>query len=154
VKLIAPLGHLTERWRKHALKGDEIAPNYYEAAAFETLKGRVRSGDIAVGGSRRYRAFEGYLLPQAHFDQLASANQTRLAVTNEAQAYLDSMQREIAEKLVALQESIGKVERSLVLDDKGQFTCHRWNGRFPKRWNGCARGSTICFRSWRCPICC
>ena len=121
VKLIAPLGHLTERWRKHTLKGDEIAPNYYEAAAFEALKGRVRSGDIAVGGSRRYRAFEGYLLPQAHFDQLASANQTRLAVTNEAQAYLDSMQREITEKLVALQESIGKVEGSLVLDEKGQL---------------------------------
>jgi Tn3 transposase DDE domain-containing protein len=83
VKLIAPLGHLTE--------------------------------------CRRYRAFEGYLLPQAHFDQLASAKQTRLAVTHEAQAYLDTMQREITEKLVALQESIGKVEGSLVLDDKGQL---------------------------------
>src|SRR2546430_12922145 len=41
-KMIAPLGHLRERWRKHALQGDEeIAPNYYEAAAFEALKGRV-----------------------------------------------------------------------------------------------------------------
>ena len=70
VKLVAPLGHLTERWRKHALQGEEIASNYYEAAAFEALKGRVRSGDIAVGGSRRYRAFEGYLLPQPHFSEL------------------------------------------------------------------------------------
>jgi hypothetical protein len=101
VKMIAPLGHLTERWRKHALNGDEIAPNYYEAAAFESLNGRVRSGDIAVGGSRRYRAFEGYLLPQAHFEQLAQKGQTRLAVTNEAEAYLESMQREITERLVA-----------------------------------------------------
>ncbi len=121
VKMIAPLGHLTERWRKHALNGDEIAPNYYEAAAFEALKGRVRSGDIAVGGSRRYRAFEGYLLPQAHFEQLAEKNQTRLAVTNEAEAYLETMQREITEKLVALKESIGKVEGSLRLDEKGQL---------------------------------
>src|SRR5437764_273291 len=121
VKMTAPLGHLTERWRKHALIGDEIAPNYYEAAAFEALKGRVRSGDIAVDGSRRYRAFEGYLLPQAHFEQLASANQTRLAVTNEAETYLETLQREITGKLVALQESIGKVEGSLVLDEKGQL---------------------------------
>jgi hypothetical protein len=75
---------LGELMRKHALNGSEIAPNYYEAAAFESLKGRVRSGDIAVGGSRRYRAFEGYLLPQAHFEQLAEKNRTRLAVTNEA----------------------------------------------------------------------
>jgi hypothetical protein len=121
VKMIAPLGHLTERWRKHALHGDDIAPNSYEAAAIEVLKGRVRSGDIAVGGSRRYRASTCYLLLQAHFDQLASANQTRLAVTHEAQAYLDAMQREITEKLVALQESMGKVEGSLVLGDKGQL---------------------------------
>ena len=119
--MVAPLGHLTERWRKHALNGDEIAPNYYEAAAFESLKGRVRSGDIAVGGSRRYRAFEGYLLPQPHFEQLAQKGQTRLAVTNEAEAYLETMQREITEKLVALKESIGKVEGSLRLDEKGQL---------------------------------
>ena len=70
VKMHAPLGHLTQRWRKHALEGDKITQNYYEAAAFEALKGRVRSGDIAVTGSRRYRPFEHYLLPAAHFEQL------------------------------------------------------------------------------------
>src|SRR3989442_7951790 len=115
VKMIAPLGHLTERWRKHALNGDEIAPNYYEAAAFEALKGRVRSGDIAVGGSRRYRAFEGYLLPQAHFEQLAEKNQTRLAVTNEAETYLDTMQREITEKLVARKREYREDRREFTL---------------------------------------
>jgi Tn3 transposase DDE domain len=119
--MIAPLGHLTERWRKHALQGEEIAPNYYEAAAFEALKGRVRSGDIAVGGSRRYRAFEGYLLPQPHFSDLVQKDQTRLAVTNEAEVYLAEMQKEITEKLSALQESIGKVEGSLCLDEKGRL---------------------------------
>ncbi|GHO71332.1 hypothetical protein KSC_102240 [Ktedonobacter sp. SOSP1-52] len=121
VKMIAPLGHLTERWRKHALQGDDIAPNYYEAAAFEALKGRVRSGDIAVGGSRRYRAFEGYLLPAPHFEHLTQKSQTRLAVSNEAEAYLADKQREILERLVALQESIGKVEGSLCLDEKGHL---------------------------------
>jgi hypothetical protein len=40
-------------------------------------------------------------LPQAHFEQLAQKGQTRLAVTNEAEAYLESMQREITERLVA-----------------------------------------------------
>jgi hypothetical protein len=42
-------------------------------------------------------------------------------VTNEAEAYLAEKQREITEKLVALQESIGKVEGSLCLDEKGQL---------------------------------
>jgi TnpA family transposase len=121
VKMTAPLGHLTERWRKHALNGDEIAPNYYEAAAFEALKVRVRSGDIAVDGSRRHRAFEGYLLPAPHFEQLAQKDQTRLAVTEKAEVYLAAKQQEIIGKLEALQESIGKVEGSLCLDDKGKL---------------------------------
>lgn len=120
-KIIATLGHLTERWRKHALVGEDIAPAFYEAAAFDALKGRVRSGDIAVNGSRRYRTFEGYLLPQPHFDQLVQKRQTRLAVANEADAYLAVKQQEIRDGLRTLQESIGKIEGSLVLDDKGHL---------------------------------
>lgn len=122
VKVAAPLGHLTERWRKHALSGSEIAPNYYEAAAFEALKGRLRSGDIAVGGSRRYRTFEGYLLPQTHFAQLTQTQQTRLAVPTDATQYLDTMRHEITGRLTALEESIGKVEGSLCLNDKGDLS--------------------------------
>ena len=93
VKVHAPLGHLTGRWRKHALEGEKITPNYYEAAAFEALKGRLRSGDIAVSGSRRYRPFEHYLLPSAHFEQLAEKQQTRLAVNSDAEVYLTTKQR-------------------------------------------------------------
>jgi TnpA family transposase len=121
VKMHAPLGHLTQRWRKHALDGEKITPNYYEAAAFESLKGRIRSGDVAVSGSRRYRPFENYLLPPAHFEQLTEKQQTRLSVSGDAEAYLATKQQEILQKLTALQESIGKVEGSLTLDEKGHL---------------------------------
>ena len=66
-----------------------------------------------MGGSRRYRAFEGYLLPQAHFEQLAEKGQTRLAVTNEAEAYLETMQRVIAEKLEARKREYREGRREL-----------------------------------------
>jgi TnpA family transposase len=121
VKMKAPLGHLTKRWRKHALDGKKIIPTYYEAAAFETLKGRVRSGDVAVSGSRRYRSFENYLLPPIHFEQLTEKRQTRLTVSSDAEAYLADKQQEITQKLTALQESIGKIEGSLTLDEKGHL---------------------------------
>jgi len=121
VKIIAPLGHVTERWHKYVLQGDEIATNYYEAAAFEALKGRIRSGDVAVGGSRRYRTFENYLLPKPQFEQLAEKKQTRLAVQNDADAYLIAKEAEINEKLAALQASIETEEGSLRLDEKGKF---------------------------------
>src|SRR5260370_5559967 len=121
VKMKAPLSHLTGRWRKHALDGETITPNYYEAAAFESLKARVRSGDVAVSGSRRYRSFENYLLSPAYFEQLTEKQLTRLAVSSDAEAYLAAKQQEITQKLTALQDSIGKVEGSLVLDEKGHL---------------------------------
>lgn len=74
-----------------------------------------------MSGSRRYRAFEGYLLPTPRFEQLVQKKQTRLAVTEDAEVYLAAKQQEIAKKLEALQESIGKVEGSLCLDDKGKL---------------------------------
>src|SRR5436305_3242354 len=117
----APLGHLTSRWRKHALDGETITSTYYEAAAFEALKGRVRSGDVAVSGSRRDRSFENYLLSPAYFEQLTGKQLTRLAVEPDAEAYLADKQQEITQKLTALQDSIGKVEGSLVLDEKGHL---------------------------------
>ena len=121
MKMHAPLGHLTPRWRKYALEGEKITSNYYEAAAFDALKGRVRSGDIAVAGSRRYRPFEHYLLPTTNFERLAEKQQTRLAIKSDAETYVTAKQQEITQKLAALQESIGKVEGSLTLDKKGHL---------------------------------
>jgi len=72
-----PLGHLSEKWKKHVVLGEEIAPNQYEAAAFEALNARLRSGDIAVGGSQRHQPFEDYLLPKHEFAQLVEKKQTR-----------------------------------------------------------------------------
>lgn len=86
VKMHAPLGHLTPRWRKYALEGEKITSNYYEAAAFDTLKGRMRSGDIAVAGSRRYRPFEHYLLPAAEIERdLISQRTTEALVARKQQ---------------------------------------------------------------------
>src|SRR5207245_4578054 len=103
------------------LEWGQITANCYGAATFEALEGRVRSGDVAVSGSRRYRSFENYLLPPARFEQLTEKQLTRLAVSSDAEAYLAAKQQEITQKLTALQDSIGKVEGSLVLDEKGHL---------------------------------
>jgi hypothetical protein len=76
---------------------------------------------MAVGGSRRYRSFENYLLPKLHFEHLAEKQQTRLAVQHDAEAFLAAKQVEITEKLAALQASFGTVEGSLRLDEKGKL---------------------------------
>jgi hypothetical protein len=54
-------------------------------------------------------------------EQLTEKQQTRPAVNSDAEAYLTAKQQEITQKLVALQESVGKVEGSLILDEKGHL---------------------------------
>ncbi|GHP01203.1 hypothetical protein KSF_112500 [Reticulibacter mediterranei] len=108
--MTTPLSHLTDKWKKHVVLGDKIAPNQYEAAAFESLNARLHSGDVAVGGSRRHQPFEDYLLPKQEFAQLIEKKQTRLAVKGTAEHYLEQKQQEIVEKLSLLRKSIGVVD--------------------------------------------
>jgi len=103
----APLGHVTERWRRHVLDGTTIHPNHYEAAAFDQLRAGLRSGDIAVTESRRYRPFASYLLPRDHWDQLCTSGASRLAITTDAHAYLAERAEQIHTQLTALQADLG-----------------------------------------------
>lgn len=119
--IATPLGQVTEKWKKHVVKGQEIVANQYEAAAFAQLSARLRSGDVAVGGSRRHQPFEDYLLPKAHYSQLVEKQQTRLAITSPAKLYLEQKQQEIEEKLSRLQKSLGVVEGSIRLDERGKL---------------------------------
>jgi len=117
---IAPLAHLTARWRPHVLSGTTINPNYYEAAAFDRLKAALRSGDIAVADSRRYQPFDSYLLPKAQWIKALAIGDTRLAYTADAQTYLAERTQEIHQHLIALQGELGPTS-GLTIDDMGQF---------------------------------
>ena len=53
----APIGHVTERWRRLVFEGRKgINASMYEVAAFEALNHGLRSGDLYVLGSRRYHS--------------------------------------------------------------------------------------------------
>ena len=114
----APLAHLTDRWRPYVLAGTQIEPTYYEAAAFDQLRSGLRSGDIAVAASRRYQAFDSYLLPKTYWDQLCATGMTRLAENSTAQAYLEERADRIHTQLVSLQQELGP-ESGLTLADDG-----------------------------------
>lgn len=120
-KLEAPLGHVTERWKQLVFLGRRrINPNFYELAAFEALRDGFRSGDLAVAGSRRYRDFEGYLLPKERWTQLRDAGKSRLVLADTADAYLDRRQRRIAELLGELQQQMGTLE-GVTVDAAGEL---------------------------------
>lgn len=102
----APLDHLGERWRRHVLHGRKINVNNYEAAAFEALKEGLRSGDLFVRGSHRYRSFESYLLAKDRWHELRAAGTTRLALTMTAQEYIADRQHLITDLLTKLHRDL------------------------------------------------
>jgi TnpA family transposase len=58
-----PLDFISNRWNKYVFESDgNINRHYYEIAAYTELKNRIRSGDVAVKGSRNYKDFDEYLL--------------------------------------------------------------------------------------------
>jgi Domain of unknown function (DUF4158)/Tn3 transposase DDE domain len=117
----APLGHVTERWRRLVFEGRKaINPSMYEVAAFEALNNGLRSGDLCVIGSRRFQTFESYLLSKERWIQLKETGQTRLALTGTATEYLDGRRQRLAELLEKLARDVGSLE-NVTVDTKGEL---------------------------------
>lgn len=124
--LTAPLDHLKrKRWKRHALTEEGINPNYYELAAFDRLQDGLRSGDIAVAGSHRYQAFDEYLLSPEAWRRLKQEGQTRLAVSDNPQAYLQACQEKIVDLLQQVAAVIAQEDSHLSLNDDGALTLKR-----------------------------
>jgi hypothetical protein len=120
--LTAPLEHLKrKRWKRHALTEGGINPNYYELAAFDRLQDGLRSGDISVAGSHRYQAFDDYLLLRQEWERLKKEEQTRLAVADDPQVYLQECQEQIADLLKQVAEVIAEEDSHLSLGDDGSL---------------------------------
>jgi hypothetical protein len=117
----APLGHVTDRWRRLVFEGRKaINASMYEVAAFEALNNGLRSGDLYVVGSRRYQTFESYLLSKARWIQLRDTGQTRLALKGTATEYLEGRRQRLAELLEKLARDVGSLE-SVTVDTKGDL---------------------------------
>ena len=53
------------------------------------LKNSLRSGDVSVAGSRQFRDFEDYLMPQPEFDRRLTQGELHVAVPTTAAAYIE-----------------------------------------------------------------
>lgn len=59
-----PLGFVRQRWSAHVFRGGEVDRKAYELCVLDELRLALRSGDVWVEGSRKYRDLDAYLLPQ------------------------------------------------------------------------------------------
>jgi TnpA family transposase len=117
----APLGHVTDRWRRLVFDGRKhLNASLYEVAAFEALNAGLRSGDLYVVGSRRYQTFESYLLTKERWARLTETGQTRLALGGTADDYLERRRHRVAELLAELSRDVESLE-GVTIDTKGDL---------------------------------
>ncbi|QDW31675.1 Tn3 family transposase [Yersinia sp. KBS0713] len=90
VPVSAPLDFVPESWRKLVVTPAGIDRQYYEFCVLSELKGALRSGDLWVKGSRRYKNFDDYLIPQDDFEKTRKNAGLSLTIPTDFQEYIGS----------------------------------------------------------------
>lgn len=101
----APTGFVKPRWEPHVFEDDGgINRRFYELCALTELKHALRAGDVWVPGSRQFKDFEDYLLPQARFAALRADGDLPVAIATDGGCYL-------RERLALLTGKLQEVDR-------------------------------------------
>ena len=97
-----PVRFVPRRWRGFVLRPDGINRAAYELCAFSELRERLRAGDVWVAGSRKYRAFDDYLLPRPTFEALKASGSLPLAVASLFDHHLAERRSQLEEAAAAV----------------------------------------------------
>jgi hypothetical protein len=103
----APTGFVKPRWEPHVFAEDgSIDRVGFEACVLSELKDGLRSGDVYVRGSNRFRDFEDYLIPRERWEAMRASGDVSVAVSPDPDEYL-------AERGELLHEELSKGARLL-----------------------------------------
>lgn len=109
----APTAFIKARWKPLVIQDQGIDRRFYEICALSELKNLLRSGDIWVKGSRQFRDFEDYLLPQDRFGQMKSNGTLPVAVDTRCDKYLAARLLHVEQQLAA----VNKLAKANALPD-------------------------------------
>lgn len=122
----APISFVKPRWRDHVVSAEgELDRRYYELSALPELKNSLRSGDVWVPGSRRYRDFDDYLLPKADFDAMLGNGGPPVAVETDFGAYLEERKGRLHQALTEVGRLMRHGELEGVSLEKGTLKISR-----------------------------
>ncbi|MBW4511487.1 MAG: Tn3 family transposase [Scytonematopsis contorta HA4267-MV1] len=102
----APVSFVKPRWSKYVFKDGKIDRHYYEICALSELRDCLRSGDISVTGSRQYKDFEDYLLPQDQWLQVREKNEIPVAIITDFTTYIEQRQKLLIEQFDIVSKKI------------------------------------------------
>src|SRR5512135_328767 len=85
----APVSFVKNAWKRYVFtESGGIDRRYYEMCLFAQLRDRLRAGEIFVAGSRQYKDFEQYLLPQSNYAEMKSAGTLPVSVPVDFATYI------------------------------------------------------------------
>lgn len=84
----APVSFVKKRLESLVFTDSGVDRRYYELCTLSELKNTLRSGDIWVQGSRQFKDFNEYLLPNEKFIAIKQARELPLAVSIDCDQYL------------------------------------------------------------------
>lgn len=102
----APTSFVKPRWERHVIKEGNLDRHYYEICTLTELRGSLRSGDISVVGSRLFKDFQDYLLPEATWEQMRAQGSVRLGITLDFETYWQQRQDHLHEQLTLVSEGM------------------------------------------------
>lgn len=114
----APIDFIPDRWLKHVFSKDgAIQRQYYELVVLSELRNCIRSGDISVVGSRKYRDFDDYLIKKDEW-KIAKEKETKLAVSMIFEEYIEERIKVLNEKIKYISENIGTLNGITIEKDE------------------------------------
>jgi TnpA family transposase len=100
----APTSFVRKRWKGLVCTAEGLDRRFYELCVLSEVKNALRSGDIWVEGSRQFKDFEEYLLPQSRFKAQCKQQELGLSVTTDCESFLEA-------RLAVLNRELATVER-------------------------------------------
>ena len=94
-----PTKFIKKRWHKLIHTDEGIDVRYYELCVLSELKNALRSGDIWVQGSRQFKAFDDYLLPNDKFETLRQQGQIPIDIDSNCDCYLKNRLELLSQQL-------------------------------------------------------
>ncbi|MCL2768071.1 MAG: Tn3 family transposase [Synergistaceae bacterium] len=114
----APLGFISNRWRKYVFGQDgAINKHYYEFAAYTELRNKLRSGDVFVTGSRNYKNFDDYLVSVKDWNNQKAVS-SKLAVSVCPDEYLQERTEALHTRLQWTSENVSDLDGVNIDKDK------------------------------------
>jgi TnpA family transposase len=106
----APLDFISNRWQKHVYDDDGIINrHYYEMSVLTELRNLVRSGDVAIVGSRQYKDFDSYLISSEEWEK-TKPQKTHLTVSLSAEDYIRERKNSLQQRLEWVSNNVDQLE--------------------------------------------